>query len=94
MSTEISTVMLDEIREQPALLRSILDRRAQLTADFVKLYCETPIKRVFFVGNGSPYYVCLLYTSIDTLRDALAQNPGLTEKQLQALCDAFWRGEQ
>lgn len=31
---------------------------------------------------------------IDTLRDALAQNPGLTEKQLQALCDAFWRGEQ
>ena len=31
---------------------------------------------------------------IDMLRDALAQNPGLTEEQLQTLCDAFWRGEQ
>lgn len=71
MSTEISTVMLDEIREQPALLRSILDRRAQLTADFVKLYCETPIKRVFFVGNGSPYYVgCTLSGAAEKLLHA------------------------
>lgn len=57
MTEQLSTVMLDEIREQPALLDNILKRRTGLTVGFVRLMREKPVKRMFFVGNGSPYYV-------------------------------------
>lgn len=48
--------MLEEIREQPALLRGLRDTRDEWTAPFVALCREHRFRRLLFVGNGSPYY--------------------------------------
>ena len=56
MTKSLSTAMLDEIKEQPQLLAGLFARRASLTAEFVRMYRANRIKRIFFVGNGSPYY--------------------------------------
>lgn len=48
--------MIEEIKEQPALLKQIFDNRKKLTEEFVALCKKHPIKKVLFVGNGSPYY--------------------------------------
>ena len=48
--------MLEEIKEQSALLRSLYNNRKALCADFVSLYQKHLFKKVLFVGNGSPYY--------------------------------------
>ena len=63
--------MMDEIREQPKLLAELVERRSELTAPFVKLALERPIKRIFFTGNGSPWYVgCTLLDAARVLLGA------------------------
>ncbi len=48
--------MLEEIKEQPLLLKAIFERRQEFTEAFVSLCQKHPFKKVLFVGNGSPYY--------------------------------------
>lgn len=57
MITENFYAMLNEIKEQPELLRQLYSRREELTADFVKLVTSHPIKRIYFTGCGSPLFV-------------------------------------
>lgn len=62
--------MWHEICEQPALLQELLNRREELSAPFVRLMKERPIKRAFFVGNGSPWHVgCTLISAAAGLLD-------------------------
>ena len=69
MAASRKTAMIDEICEQPALLVQLLARRTELTAPFVRLMRERRIKRLLFVGNGSPYYAgCTL---VDAARELL-----------------------
>ena len=66
--------MLEEIKEQPGLLRSIFDRREELTRDFVRLCKEHPVKKVWFIGNGSPYYAgCTLRYAAEHMLKAEAE---------------------
>lgn len=48
--------MIEEIKEQPSLLRTIFEKRQEYTEAFVSLCRQHPFKKVLFVGNGSPYY--------------------------------------
>lgn len=48
--------MMDEIKEQVFLLRILFERREELCRAFVSLYQKRRFKKIFFVGNGSPYY--------------------------------------
>ena len=48
--------MMEEIKEQSALLRSLYEGREALCADFAALYRKHRFKKILFVGNGSPYY--------------------------------------
>ena len=67
--TDPAHAMMDEILEQPELLRQLVEQREQLTAPFVELVTSRRIKRVFFTGNGSPWYVgCSL---METAQDLL-----------------------
>lgn len=50
------TVMLDEIMEQPDLLAMLRDTREKWARPFADLCREHRFEKVFFVGNGSPYY--------------------------------------
>lgn len=63
--------MLAEIKEQPELLQGIWDRRQEITRDFVELCLAHPIKKVVFVGNGSPYFAgCTLQFAAEKLLHA------------------------
>lgn len=63
--------MMDEILEQPELLRQLVEQRELLTAPFVELVRTRRIRRVFFVGNGSPWYVgCTLMEAASELLGA------------------------
>lgn len=63
--------MFDEICEQPALLAELVAGREELTAPFVRLMLDRRIKRIFFVGNGSPWYVgCTLLDAARVLLGA------------------------
>lgn len=66
--------MMEEIKEQSALLRSLYENRAALCADFISLYKKHLFKKVLFVGNGSPYYVgCTLRFAAEKLLRAEAE---------------------
>ncbi|WP_068539359.1 SIS domain-containing protein [Olegusella massiliensis] len=74
MSAEKQSAMLEEIEEQPFLLRELWSSHKDWTAPFVELCMQHKFKRVLFVGNGSPYYAG------ETLRF-------LTERCLRAAVD-------
>lgn len=66
--------MMEEIREQGSLLRSLFENREALCADFVSLYQKHSFKKVLFVGNGSPYYAgCTLRFAAEKLLKAEAE---------------------
>lgn len=66
--------MIEEIKEQPGLLQSIYDRREELTRDFVRLCKAHPMKKVWFIGNGSPYYAgCTLRYAAERMLKAEAE---------------------
>ncbi|MBQ3089383.1 MAG: hypothetical protein IJD21_02355 [Oscillospiraceae bacterium] len=66
--------MIEEIREQPGLLQSIFERRAELTAPFVALMKKHPVRKVWFIGNGSPYYAgCTLRYAAEHMLHAEAE---------------------
>lgn len=48
--------MLEEIREQKELLRKLYTSRESLTAEFTRLHSRHRFKKIYFIGNGSPYY--------------------------------------
>lgn len=52
----LRTAMMDEIMEQGELLQEIFENRKEITKKFVKLCKEQQFKKIYFVGNGSPYY--------------------------------------
>ena len=69
--TDPARAMMDEILEQPELLRFLVEHREELTAPFVELVQKRRIKRVFFTGNGSPWYVgCALMEAAGNLLGA------------------------
>lgn len=49
--------MLDEICEQPELLKKLWEDREVWSNPFVELCLTHRFRRLLFVGNGSPYYV-------------------------------------
>lgn len=51
-----SNAMMEEIQEQKSLLEGLLKKREELCSEFVDLYQKHRFKKVYFVGNGSPYY--------------------------------------
>lgn len=66
--------MMEEIKEQPGLLKGLYENRKELCADFVSLYREYPFRKVLFVGNGSPYYAgCALRFAAERLLKAEAE---------------------
>ncbi len=50
-------VMMDYITEEPGYIRQIFADRERYAADFVRLFTEKDIKRVYFSGSGSPHIV-------------------------------------
>ena len=54
MITENFYSMLNEIKEQPELMRSLFEKREQITGKFVDLVLKNHTKRVYFTGCGSP----------------------------------------
>lgn len=67
--------MMEEIKEQSALLRSLYDGREALCADFADLYEKHVFKKILFVGNGSPYYAgCVLRFAAEKLLGAEAES--------------------
>ena len=62
--------MLDEIREQPELMKRIWEDRRVWSKPFVELCHAHHFRRLLFVGNGSPYYagITLRYAAERLLR--------------------------
>ena len=54
MDLKETNAMLEEIRSEPRFFRECLNRRQELTKDFVRLFLSRPIKRIYFSGSGSP----------------------------------------
>ena len=72
--------MLDEIAEEPALFSAILKNKDYYTKDFVKLFMQHKIKKIFFLGSGSPSHLSqtLKYAAIKLLKvDADCTLPSL-----------------
>ena len=66
--------MMDEIREQKALLSYLFENRRDLCRDFARLHRERRFKKVYFIGNGSPYYAgCTLCFAAEKLLGAEAE---------------------
>ena len=57
MITESFYSMLNEIKEQPELLRALFEKREEITKPFVDLVSKNRTKRVYFTGSGSPIMV-------------------------------------
>ena len=80
MRPEKPRPMIDEIRQQPDVLRSLVSNRASITADFVALMKRTDVRRIYFVGAGSPLYAAevLRFAAIRLLGvDATAFPPSI-----------------
>lgn len=66
--------MLAEIREQPDLLRQLYENREKLTQNFADLCRIRRFKKIYFIGNGSPYYAgCTLCFAAEDLLKADAE---------------------
>ncbi|NLT29684.1 MAG: SIS domain-containing protein [Propionibacterium sp.] len=61
--------MLDYIHDTPALLRRMVDDRAELTRDLVEVYRAHSPRRLRFVASGSSYHACL--AAVPMLRELL-----------------------
>ena len=51
--------LIDYIERQPEILQKALEHRAELTNELCKLFSENTIRRVYFVGSGTSYYICM-----------------------------------
>jgi glucoselysine-6-phosphate deglycase len=60
MKTNISTVMLEEISDEPLLFKKIFEDRIAITKDFVKLLSSQNIKRIYLLGSGSPSHIAFI----------------------------------
>lgn len=72
--------MLDEIAQEPELLRHILENRDRYTRDFVRLFLSRPIRQIYLIGSGSPSHLAktLRCAAISLLGvEALAPLPSL-----------------
>ena len=72
--------MIDEINEEPALFSQILEKKTQYTDGFVRLFTENNIKKIFFIGSGSPSHLsaALKYAAVHLLKiDAVSEFPSL-----------------
>lgn len=58
MKSDMHSVMLDHIAEEPGLILGLLEHRQAVTADFCRIFLENNIKRVYFSGSGSPANAC------------------------------------
>lgn len=66
--------MLAEIREQPDLLGQLYENREKLTRSFAALCRTRRFKKIYFIGNGSPYYAgCTLCFAAESLLKADAE---------------------
>ena len=69
-----ANAMMEEIREQSGLLRGLFENRRSLCRDFAALHREKRFKKVYFIGNGSPYYAgCTLCFAAEKLLGADAE---------------------
>lgn len=69
-----ANAMMEEIREQSGLLRGLFENRQALCRDFAALHREKRFKKVYFIGNGSPYYAgCTLCFAAEKLLGADAE---------------------
>ncbi|NCU32503.1 MAG: SIS domain-containing protein [Candidatus Moranbacteria bacterium] len=72
--------MIDEIKEEPALFSQILEEKKRYTEGFVRLFTENNIKKIFFIGSGSPSHLstALKYAAVKLLKvDAVSEFPSL-----------------
>jgi glucosamine 6-phosphate synthetase-like amidotransferase/phosphosugar isomerase protein len=72
--------MIDEIAEEPELFSQILKNKEQYTEGFVRLFTENNIKKIFFMGSGSPSHLssALKYAAVKLLKiDAVSEFPSL-----------------
>ena len=60
MNAEKRNVMLEEIMSEPGYFRECLERREELTGDFVKLFTSHRFRRIYFSGSGSPSHAGLV----------------------------------
>ncbi|NCB41052.1 MAG: SIS domain-containing protein [Clostridia bacterium] len=77
---ENNKFMLDEINEEPELFLQILKDKKQYTEDFVRLFTENNIKKIFFIGSGSPSHLAsaLKYAAVKLLKiEAVSEFPSL-----------------
>ena len=66
--------MMEEIREQKELLSYLFENRRQLCRDFAQLHQQRRFKKIYFIGNGSPYYAgCTLCFAAEKLLGADAE---------------------
>ena len=72
--------MLDEISEEPELFARVLNAKEYYTKDFVQLFIDHAIKKIIFIGSGSPSHLSqtLKYAAIHLLKvDASCGPPAL-----------------
>jgi glucoselysine-6-phosphate deglycase len=72
--------MLDEISEEPELFSRVLNDKEYYTKDFVQLFIGHTIKKIIFLGSGSPSHLSqtLKYAAIKLLKvDACCVLPSL-----------------
>ena len=72
--------MIDEIKEEPKLFSKILSEKKSYTDGFVRLFTENNIRKIFFIGSGSPSHLSLAlkYAAVRLLKiEAVSEFPSL-----------------
>jgi len=54
----------DYIRQEPEVVQRILEQRKSLSAGFIELAADRPIKRVYLLGSGSSWHCGLICRSL------------------------------
>ena len=73
-------LMIDEIMQEPKLFSQILKNKTHYTEGFVNLLTSKNIKKIVFIGSGSPSHlsVSLKYAAIKLLKvEAIVELPSL-----------------
>ena len=67
---ESNKTMLDEIAEESELFSYVLERKNYYTKDFVNIFLNNKIKKIYFLGSGSPSHLSttLKYAAIKILK--------------------------
>ena len=70
MKTEQSGIMLEHILEESSLIRDMMERRREVTRDFVELFKTHSFKRIYISGTGSPSNACVVlkYAAVKLLK--------------------------